>query len=121
MPSAPPGFKFGSTCFSVEGIAMLAKETTLIVRYSAADVEAAGGYPSLLTLSCYDEAAGEWLILPTELDTSARTLTAAAGQLSKWMVMAEAHSRLWVRPYVFVPKGGGISRKTGQTWQADEV
>lgn len=88
-PSTPSGFEFGATCFSIEGITALAKEVTITVNYSDEDGAAAGGDPELLTLSRYDEDAGEWAVLPTTVDTVAQTLTVTTDRFSKWMVMVE--------------------------------
>jgi len=59
------------------------------VKYTDADLAAAGGDPNLLTLSRYDEATGHWVIIPTTVDAQAKTLTAATAQFSNWMVVAE--------------------------------
>jgi len=88
-PSAPSGFRLGDTYFSIEGITTLAREITITVKYSDRDVAAAGGNPNLLTLSRYDEDAGEWVVLPTTVDTAAQTLTVTTDKLSMWMVMVE--------------------------------
>jgi PKD repeat protein len=88
---APSTFKSGATYFSIELIGELAPgaTTTITVRYTDADLAAAGGDPNLLALSRYDEATGQWVIIPTTVDAQAKTLTAATAQFSNWMVVAE--------------------------------
>jgi thermitase len=88
---APATFKSGATYFSIELIGELAPgaTTTITVRYTDADLAAAGGDPNLLALSRYDETTGEWVIIPTTVDAQAKTLTAATAQFSNWMVVAE--------------------------------
>lgn len=48
----------------------------------------ADGDPRLLTLSRYDESTGEWVVLPTTVDTVAKTITAITNKASRWSVMA---------------------------------
>jgi hypothetical protein len=96
-PAPPSGFKAGSTCFSIEMTQDIAPGVmvTIVVKYSDADVEAAGGAPNLLTLARYDEAAGDWVVLDTTVDTANKTLTAQTGRFSMWMILAKT-------------KGGGL-------------
>jgi len=86
----PSTFKPGATYFSIELTGELAPgaTTTITVRYTDADLAAAGGDPSLLALSRYDEATGQWVIIPTTLDAPAKALSAATDQFSQWMVVA---------------------------------
>lgn len=90
IPSCPAGFKAGTTCFSIDLTADLVDGTmvTITIKYSTADLEAAGNDPSKLTLSRYDENIDEWVILPTTVDTESMTLTASTSQFSTWLVMA---------------------------------
>ena len=94
LPSAPTNFKAGSTCFSIEATCGLNKgaSITITVAYSQADVNDARGNASLLALSRYDEVTGEWVVLPTIVDTKAQTLTTTTNHLSKWMVMVKPPS-----------------------------
>ena len=57
------------------------------MRYSDADLAAAGGDPGLLTLCRYDEDAGEWVALSTTVNTAAMTLSATTDRFSMWMIM----------------------------------
>lgn len=91
-PSAFSGFKSGNTHFSIEGITTVAKEITVTVKYYDEDVQVAGGDPNLLTLSRYDEGAGEWIVFAITVDTSDQTLTTATDRLSKWMVVVKEAS-----------------------------
>ena len=90
-PPPPAGFKAGTTYFTIEMTEDLAPGTTvtIVVKYSDADVEAAGGDTNLLNIAYYDSAAGEWKVLPTTVDTANHTLTAETNHLSRWMVLAE--------------------------------
>jgi len=87
----PSAFKPGATYFSIELVGDFAPgaTTTIAVRYTDADLVAAGGDPNLLALSRYDETTGQWVIIPTTVDAQAKTLTAATDQFSEWMVVAE--------------------------------
>ena len=58
-----------------------------MVKYSSADLEAAGSDVSKLTLARYDESENKWTIVPTTLDTNALTLTATTNRFSIWAVM----------------------------------
>jgi PKD repeat protein len=89
--TCPAGFKAGTTCFTVDLTADLAPgaNITITVRYCDADLEACGGNADLLTLSRYDDDAGEWVALPTTVYKAARTLTATTDRFSQWMVMGK--------------------------------
>lgn len=94
--TAPGGLKAGNTYFTVHSINdqglpvnTLAKEATVIIGYSDGDVSAAGGNPQSLKLSRYDEQSEKWIVLPTIVDMSAKTLRATTNQFGKWMVTAE--------------------------------
>ena len=89
VPVCPSGFKAGATCFSIELTSDLAPgaTVTITIKYSDADLEACGEDPDLLTLSRYDEDAGDWVARPTTVDAAAGTLTATTDQLSIWMAM----------------------------------
>lgn len=96
IPASRGGFRAGDTCFTIhvldpDGtlISTLAKEVTITIEYSEKDVAAAGGNPQQLILSRYDEESGEWIALPTTVDTTAKTLSATTSKFSRWIVMAE--------------------------------
>ncbi len=88
-PPTRSGYRYGDTRFSVEGADNLEKEVTICIRYTDADLAAAGGEPDKLALSYYDEAVEEWVIVDTTVDTAAGTLTANTSHFSKWSVMGQ--------------------------------
>ena len=59
----------------------------MVVKYSSADLEAAGSDVSKLSLARYDESEEKWTIVPTTLDRNALTLTATTNRFSIWTVM----------------------------------
>jgi hypothetical protein len=88
-PSA--GIAHASTFFKVDGInGLLAKDATLIVKYTSADLEAAGSDVSKLVLARYDDSDNKWTILPTTLDKSALTLSTATNRLGTLGVMVSS-------------------------------
>jgi hypothetical protein len=85
---APKGATLGGTNFRLDGLTgLLSKDATIVVKYSSADVEAAGGDVSKLTLARYDESENMWTIVPTTVDKNAQTLTATTNRFSTWTVM----------------------------------
>jgi len=88
LPAAPPGAKLGATTFRIEGLTgLLSKDATVVVKYSSADLEAAGSDVSKLALARYDESENKWTIVPTTIDKNALTLTATTNRFSIWVVM----------------------------------
>ena len=100
LSSPPSNFKLATTCFRVDGLTgLLAKEATVTVKYSAADLERAEGDASRLRLARWDEADNQWSVLKTKLDKEATTLTTNTNQLSIWAVMVAPPSEVnWVVP-----------------------
>jgi hypothetical protein len=91
VPAPSPGMSLASTFFKVEGInGLLAKDATLIVKYTSADLEAAGSDVSKLVLARYDDSDNKWTILPTTLDKSALTLSTATNRLGTIGVMVSS-------------------------------
>jgi hypothetical protein len=89
LQPAPQGARLGSTSFEITGLnGLLSRDATVRINYSPGDVSAAGGDASLLKLSYYDPSQGAWVILPTQVDIQATTLTATTNHLSVWAVMA---------------------------------
>jgi hypothetical protein len=89
LPSAPQGATLGATSFRIDGLTgLLSKDATVQVKYSSADLEAAGSDVSKLVLARYDESDNKWTIVPTTLDKSALTLSATTNRFSIWVVMA---------------------------------
>jgi hypothetical protein len=88
-PSA--GMASASTFFKVEGInGLLAKDATLIVKYTSVDLEAARSDVSKLVLARYDDADSKWTVLPTTLDKSALTLSTATNRLGTLGIMVSS-------------------------------
>jgi hypothetical protein len=88
-PSA--GMAPASTFFKVDGInGLLAKDATLIVKYTSADLEAARSDVSKLVLARYDDADNKWTILPTTLDKSALTLSTVTNRFGTWGIMVSS-------------------------------
>jgi hypothetical protein len=88
---APSGAKLGATSFEITGLAgLLNKDATVKVKYSADDLAAAGGDASQLKLSYWDAVQGQWVILPTQVNTQDTTLTTTTNQLGIWAVMVSS-------------------------------
>jgi hypothetical protein len=91
LSPAPAGAKLGATSFEMTGLAgLLNKDATVQVKYSADDLAAAGGDASLLKLSYWDAVQGQWVVLPTQVNTQDTTLTSTANQLGIWAVMVSS-------------------------------
>jgi PKD repeat protein len=96
LPDMPGGFTIGDTCFEIlalddsgSEIATLSQPATITVKYSEADVAAAGGDPKNLVLAYWDEAAGRWEVLKTTVDTANMTLSVSTTHLSTGAVLAK--------------------------------
>jgi hypothetical protein len=90
-PDPSPGMARASTFFTVEGInGLLAKDATLIVKYTSADLEAAGSDVSKLVLARYDDSDNKWTILPSTLDKSSLTLSTATNRFGTWGIMVSS-------------------------------
>jgi hypothetical protein len=86
---APQGATLGATSFRIDGLTgLLSKDATLTVKYTSADLEAAGSDVSKLVLARYDESENKWTVLPTTLDKSALTLSTTTNRFGIWVVMA---------------------------------
>jgi hypothetical protein len=82
----PSGITSGSTCFQVEGLTgLLAKNATVQVTYSQADLTAAGGNASKLKLARWDGSS--WTVLKTNLDTGLTTISVTSNQMGVWAVV----------------------------------
>jgi hypothetical protein len=91
LPAAPQGAKLGATTFKIDGLTgLLSKDATVVVKYSSADLEAAGSDVSKLTLARYDESDNKWTIVPTTVDRNGLTLTATTNRFSIWVVMVNS-------------------------------
>ncbi len=93
LPPLPEGVKAASTVFSVDGVmGLLAKDATVTVRYSDADLKAAGNDARKLALARYDRSDSKWTVLSTTVDANARTLTATTNRFSTWAVVVTGGS-----------------------------
>jgi len=91
LQAAPTGAKLGTTCFEITGLSgLLSKDATVRVAYSADDLTAAGGDASQLRLAYWDTVQNMWVILPTQLNTQAMSLTATTNHMSVWAVMVSS-------------------------------
>ena len=98
--AAPKGFRVGNTFFTVDAtdasgnaIVTFSQPVTITVRYSYEDLAAAGGEPSSLVLAYYDEAAAEWKMVDTTINTTDKTLSATTTHFSTWAVLEEPERR----------------------------
>ncbi len=88
LRSPPADFSLATTCFRVDGLSgLLAKEATVTVKYTQADLSKAEGDASRLRLARWDQAQNQWSVLETKVDTGATTLSTDTNQLSIWAVM----------------------------------
>lgn len=98
VPAPPPDFGLATTCFRIDGLTgLLAKEATVTVKYTAADLDKAAADASRLRLARWDEGNSRWSVLKTGVDKGAMTLTTSTNQLSTWAVMVAPPAGLnWV-------------------------
>jgi len=93
LPTLPAGLKAGGTCFQVDGLSgLLSKDATISVRYSDADLAAAGGDVSKLILARYDTSDSKWTLLNTNVNRDTNTLSATTNRFSTWAVVATSSS-----------------------------
>ena len=91
LPAAPQGTTLGATSFRVDGLTgLLSKDATVLVKYSSADLAAAGSDVSKLALARYDDSDNKWTILPTTLDKSALTLSTVTNRFGVMAVMVSS-------------------------------
>jgi len=98
LATPPPDYHLATTAFRVDGLpGLLAKEATVTVKYTAADLDKAKGEASRLKLARWDEAEGQWTVLETYLDREAMTISATTNQLGIWAVMVAPPAKVnWV-------------------------
>ena len=88
---APSGAKLGAPSFEITGLAgLLSQDASVQVEYSTDDLAAAGGDTSQLKLSYWDAVKGQWIILPTQVNTQDMSLTTTTNHLSIWAVMVSS-------------------------------
>ena len=101
--AAPASFLMGATCFRVsatvdgEPATELGAEMTICMLYSAGDLAAANGDPTLLRIACCDWSDGEWHPLPTMVDTAEGSVCASTNHLSDWAISVRlaTHGLAW--------------------------
>jgi hypothetical protein len=102
LPQPPQRATLGATSFRVDGLTgLLTKDATVMVKYSSADLDAAGSDVSKLVLARYDDSDGKWMILPTTLDKSTLTLSSVTNRFG---IMA-----------VIISNGGNTQGSSGST------
>ena len=93
IPAPPSGYRMATTCFRIDGLTgLLAKEATVTVKYSDADLDKAEEDASRLRLARWDEAGSRWTILDTKLDKGNMTLSTKTDRFSIWAVMVGSPS-----------------------------
>ena len=86
--ATPPDGYLATTAFRIDGLpGLLAKEATVTMKYTEADLDKAEGDASRLRLARWDEADSQWTVLKTKLDREAMTISTTTNQLSIWAVM----------------------------------
>lgn len=91
LQKAPPNAKLGATSFEITGLTgLLSKDAIVKVTYTSDDLTAAGGDASQLKLAYFDTAQNAWVILPTQVDSQAKTLTSTTNHLSVWAIMVSS-------------------------------
>jgi len=102
LPTLPQGVVAGGTCFKIDGLSgLLSKDATLTVKYSDADLRAAGGDTSKLVLARYDAPDNKWTMMDTSVNKDAASLSVSTNRFSIWAVV--------------VSSGGGSTTQTSQT------
>jgi hypothetical protein len=87
LPVAPTGFTFTGSCFQVNGLTgLLAKDATIIVKYTSDDLSKANGKAASLVLMRWDAGTNQWVTPRTKVDTKAMTLSASSNLMGIWAV-----------------------------------
>jgi len=87
LPVAPTGFTLTGNCFQVNGLTgLLAKNATVSVKYTAADLSKANGKASLLVLMRWNAGTNKWVIDATKVNTKTTTLSANDNAMGIWAV-----------------------------------
>ena len=88
---APDGAIMGSSSLEIAGLqGLLAKDATIQVAYSDDDLLTASGDGQQLKLAYFDTISGSWVILPTQVDLQAATLTSTTNHLGILTVLASS-------------------------------
>jgi hypothetical protein len=101
--SGDGNFNVGSTCFSVTPSGALGADATICVKYSTADLNAAGGDASNLTIGYY--SGGKWYEA-SDVTVSGGVVCGKTGHLSNWAVLAKAGDGGWAWWYYLIIGAG---------------
>ncbi|HZQ99921.1 MAG TPA: hypothetical protein VFC93_14020 [Chloroflexota bacterium] len=96
-------------------LSRFAKPLRLVVGYDDADLAAVKGRATALRLF-YQDAVGSWVMIPTTVDTAARTLSASVDHFTTFAVGTVQFSDDFQRPDSSTSLG---TTTTGQSWQTD--
>lgn len=98
-PEPPEGYTIGSVCFTVEAtdgtgrvITSLVRPATITMKYTPADLSAAGKSGGNLKLAYYTTATGKWTIVNTSFNDTNQTLSATTTHFSTWAILVKAPS-----------------------------
>ena len=87
LPVAASGFVLTGNCFQVNGLTgLLAKDATVTIKYTAADLTKANNNASTLKLLRWDSGTNQWVTLKTKVNAAAMTLIASSNQMGIWAV-----------------------------------
>ena len=70
-------------------ITSLVRPATITVKYTAADLSAAGNSGKNLVLAYYTEATGKWTIMNTAFSDTSQTLSATTTHFSTWAILVK--------------------------------
>ena len=88
LPIVPTGYSLTTTCFRIDGLTgLLVKPAKVKVKYSAEDLETAGGDPSRFVFARWDESLSQWTMLKTNVDASNQSLSTKTNRFSLWSIM----------------------------------
>ncbi len=98
-PEPPEGYTIGSACFTVEAtdgtgrvITSLVRPATITMKYTPADLSAAGKSGGNLKLAYYTTATGKWTIVNTSFNDTNQTLSATTTHFSTWAILVKPPS-----------------------------
>lgn len=95
LPVLPAGYKAATTCFRVDGLSgLLAKEASITVNYTDADLKKADGDAINLRLARWDESDNKWTVLDTTLDKANKSLIAHTNRFSIWAIMVNSSENI---------------------------
>lgn len=88
LPVVPNGYLLADNCFRIDGLnGLLAKEATVTVKYSAADLAKADNDASRLILGRCDGPDSKWTFMSSKIDKSAMTVSTTTDRFSTWALL----------------------------------